>query len=89
MPDSPSPKHEAPEIPDPEQRLPVVMVKSPHPATLHPDRLLESCGLRTQRRSGPGGQHRNKTSSGAFLHYSPTNTTAEANQLRATRSRTT
>ena len=83
MSDSPSPKHEAPEIPDPEQRLPVVMVKSPHPATLHPDRLLESCGLRTQRRSGPGGQHRNKTSSGAFLHYPPTNTTAEATERRS------
>ena len=44
---------------------------------------LEICGLRTQRRSGPGGQHRNKTSSGAFLHYPPTNTTAEATERRS------
>ena len=83
MADSSSHAHEAPEIPEPEQRLPVVLVETPHPAILHPDKLLENCGLRTQRRSGPGGQHRNKTSSGAFLHYPPTNTTAEATERRS------
>ena len=83
MADSSSNTHEAPEIPDPAQRLPIVLVSSPHPAILHPDRLLEICGLRTQRRSGPGGQHRNKTSSGAFLHYPPTNTTSEATERRS------
>ena len=83
MADSSSHTHGAPEIPDPDQRLPIVLVSNPHPAILHPDRLLESCGLRTQRRSGPGGQHRNKTSSGAFLHYPPTNTTAEATERRS------
>ena len=33
--------HEPPEIPEPEQRLPVVMVEGPHPALLDPDQLLE------------------------------------------------
>lgn len=74
---------EAPEIPAPDQRLPTVMVSSLHPTIVHPDQLLESCDLRTQRRSGPGGQHRNKTSSGAFLHYPPTNTTSEATERRS------
>lgn len=83
MADSSPRTHEAPEIPDPDQRLPIVLVNNPHPATLQPDELLENCGLRTQRRSGPGGQHRNKTSSGAFLHYPPTNTTAEATERRS------
>ena len=68
---------------EPEQRLPVVMVECPHPALLDPDQLLESCDLRTQRRSGPGGQHRNKTSSGVFLHHAPTNTIAEATERRS------
>ena len=83
MADSSPRTHEVPEIPDPDQRLPIVLVNNPHPATLQPDELLENCGLRTQRRSGPGGQHRNKTSSGAFLHYPPTNTTAEATERRS------
>ncbi len=83
MADSSSHTHEAPEIPAPDQRLPVALVNNPHPALLHPDQLLETCDLRTQRRSGPGGQHRNKTSSGAFLHYPPTNTTAEATERRS------
>ncbi|MGI9467164.1 MAG: peptide chain release factor family protein [Rubripirellula sp.] len=83
MADSSSRTHEAAKIPDPDQRLPIVLVNNPHPALLHPDQLLGICDLRTQRRSGPGGQHRNKTSSGAFLHYPPTNTTAEATERRS------
>ena len=75
--------HEPPEIPEPEQRLSVVMVEGPHPALLDPDQLLDSCDLRTQRRSGPGGQHRNKASSGVFLHHAPTNTIAEATERRS------
>ncbi len=43
--------------------MPSEQVKSPHPATWTTEQLLEQCDLRTQRRSGPGGQHRNKTSS--------------------------
>lgn len=83
MVDSSAESHEPPETPVASQRLPVVMHAAPHPATLSPDKLLDSCGLRTQRRSGPGGQHRNKTSSGVFLHYPPTDTTAEATERRS------
>ncbi len=61
----------------------VVMVDAPHPAVLTPDDLLQQCELRTQRRSGPGGQHRNKTSSGAFLTHTPTGIVAEATERRS------
>jgi hypothetical protein len=61
----------------------VVMAAGPHPAILPPEDLLEQCDLRTQRRSGPGGQHRNKTSSGVFLHHPPTNAVGEATERRS------
>ena len=63
--------------------MPVTVVPPPHPATLSNDQLREGSELRTQRRSGPGGQHRNKTSSGVFLHFTPTGTTAEATERRS------
>ncbi len=56
---------------------------APHPAVLESDKLLEQCALRTQRRSGPGGQHRNKTSSGVFLYHEPTQIVAEATERRS------
>lgn len=61
----------------------VVLVDAPHPAIQTPEELLRECGLRTQRRSGPGGQHRNKTSSGVFLHHEPTGIVAEATERRS------
>lgn len=75
--------HGAPAIPPPSDRMPVKMIPAPHPATLSMDNLGEACDLRTQRRSGPGGQHRNKTSSGVFLYYPTTGTTSEATERRS------
>ena len=63
--------------------MPVIQVDSPHPAVTPVDELLSQCGLRTQRRSGPGGQHRNKTSSGVFLQHQPTGIVAEATERRS------
>ena len=73
----------APKLPSPVERMPVEMQSAPHPATLASENLLEQCELRTQRRSGPGGQHRNKTSSGAFLLHRPTGIVAEATERRS------
>ena len=75
--------HDAPAIPPESDRMPVNMIPAPHPATLPIDKLGEECDLRTQRRSGPGGQHRNKTSSGVFLYYPATGTTSEATERRS------
>ena len=47
-----------PPSPDPGPRpRPLVMI---HPAALPFDALLKECEVRRLRRSGPGGQHRNK-----------------------------
>lgn len=70
-------------LPDEADRMTCQMIDPPHPSVLAVDRLLEQCDLRTQRRSGPGGQHRNKTSSGAFLHHRPTGLVGEATERRS------
>lgn len=53
-----------------------------HPADLDDERLLAQCEVRRVRRGGPGGQHRNKTSSAVVLKHRPTGTIAEANERR-------
>ncbi len=63
--------------------MPVTHVDPPHPATQTVDQLLGQCQLRTQARSGPGGQHRNKTSSGVFLRHEPTGIVGEATERRS------
>ncbi|OYP35068.1 peptide chain release factor-like protein [Rhodopirellula sp. MGV] len=59
------------------------MKPAPHDACLDVDTISQQCDLRTQRRSGPGGQHRNKTSSGVFLEHRPTGTIGEATERRS------
>lgn len=50
---------------------------------LEPEELLRDCDVRAVRRSGPGGQHRNKVETGVVLVHRPTETTAEANERRS------
>jgi hypothetical protein len=54
-----------------------------HPAALPPDRLLADCDTRRARRSGPGGQHRNKVETAVVLTHRPTGIVAEANERRS------
>lgn len=54
-----------------------------HPAGWSDERLLRNCQIRFVRRSGPGGQHRNKVASGVQLHYRPAGVIAEANERRS------
>ena len=56
---------------------------NPHPATLAPDALLRDCAERRVRRSGPGGQHRNKVETGVVLTHLPTGITGEASERRS------
>ena len=56
---------------------------APHPATLSPEQLLAQCEMRRLRRSGPGGQHRNKVETAVNLIHRPTGVTAEANERRS------
>jgi hypothetical protein len=54
-----------------------------HPAALSPDELLKQCDIRFLRRSGPGGQHRNKVSTAVALVHRPTGVQAEASERRS------
>ncbi len=54
-----------------------------HPACLDPKTLLSECDVRFSRRSGPGGQNRNKVETAAILTHRPTGVIAEANERRS------
>ena len=54
-----------------------------HPACLAEEKLLVECDVRHERRSGPGGQHRNKVSTAVVLVHRPTGLRAEANESRS------
>ncbi len=54
-----------------------------HPAARPPDELLAECEATAVRRSGPGGQHRNKAHTGVVLMHSPTGARAEAGERRS------
>lgn len=57
--------------------------RDPHPAALDPKDLLRDCSERRTRRSGPGGQHRNKVETAIVLKHDPTGIEAEANERRS------
>jgi hypothetical protein len=54
-----------------------------HPATLDHDVLLDHVREVHTRRSGPGGQHRNKVQTAVVLLHEPTGITAEASERRS------
>lgn len=51
--------------------------------TLSDEALLAQCKIEAYRASGPGGQHRNKTSSAVRLRHLPTSLTACAEEDRS------
>jgi hypothetical protein len=54
-----------------------------HPAADSPEQLLANCAVRRLRRSGPGGQHRNKVETAISLRHLPTGVRAEASERRS------
>lgn len=54
-----------------------------HPATLSEEDLLKECRLERGRTGGPGGQHRNKTSTHVTLSHLPTGIEAQAGEQRS------
>jgi len=54
-----------------------------HPAALPIHELRDLCELRFQRRSGPGGQHRNKVETSVHISHRPTGISVAASERRA------
>ena len=60
-----------------------MQVVPPHPAALTPADLKKDCEVQRLRRSGPGGQHRNKVETAVLVTHRPTGVSAEANERRS------
>jgi hypothetical protein len=58
-------------------------MSAPHPAGLPDAELLKDCTVTRLRRSGPGGQHRNKVETAVRIVHMPTGVTAEASERRS------
>jgi hypothetical protein len=56
-----------------------------HPAALDPVALARQCKMRMTRRSGPGGQNRNKVETAVELIHGPTGVRAQASERRSQR----
>ena len=54
-----------------------------HPVNLSDEALLAECETIRQRRSGPGGQHRNKVETAIRLLHRPTGVTGQASERRS------
>jgi len=54
-----------------------------HPAAISAEELLRQCETERLRRSGPGGQHRNKVETGVRVRHQPTGVGAEAFERRS------
>lgn len=54
-----------------------------HPSALPVEQLLTDCDIRRTRRSGPGGQHRNKVETAVIIEHRPTQILAEGSERRS------
>ncbi|MFT5526721.1 MAG: protein subunit release factor B [Pirellulaceae bacterium] len=54
-----------------------------HPAQISTTKLLEDCEVTRQRRSGPGGQHRNKVETAIVIVHRPSGIRAEGTERRS------
>jgi hypothetical protein len=55
----------------------------PHPACQAVEQLVKQCQFKRTRRSGPGGQHRNKVETAVVITHLPTAVVAQASERRS------
>ena len=55
----------------------------PHPSCLAEEELLKQCTWWADRRSGPGGQHRNKVQTAVVMEHQASGVRAEASERRS------
>lgn len=60
-----------------------VRIPRMHPAALPVDQLLAHCLVRRGRRSGPGGQHRNKVETAIVVEHTGSGVRGEASERRS------
>ena len=61
----------------------MVVGREIHPAGLDAEQLLRQCDVRRTRRSGPGGQHRNKVETAVVIAHRVTGIRGEASERRS------
>ena len=54
-----------------------------HPAALPVEELLKQCEIERKRRSGPGGQHRNKVETAVVITHRPSGIQGQASERRS------
>ncbi len=67
---------------DKSDRKPDSVATTVHPAALDSEVLAAECEFRATRRSGPGGQNRNKVETAVILTHRPTGISAQASEWR-------
>lgn len=72
---TPQPERDSPEISQDDSTV--------HPVELSDAELLKQCDIRKTKRSGPGGQHRNKVETAIVLTHLPTGEQVEASERRS------
>jgi len=60
-----------------------IMLEPPHPATLEEADLLKQCSIEFGRVGGPGGQHRNRNDTAAWVVHRPSQVECQATERRS------